>query len=155
MLQKLPLFVTGITQWKTWRRLGVLVICGDVAQMTAGHMSWVVFIGHCLPCMVRSEVRIWGKFHCPHALSHASACSIQLCRSLLGYILFYDVDAVDELSVGCRQGRPGINVIMDLFASFRLLKSIGPHKRRSRPSEAQKHQSTWISNTEDLPTTKT
>jgi hypothetical protein len=29
------------------------------------------FIGHCLPCKVRSEVRIWGKLHCPHALRHA------------------------------------------------------------------------------------
>ena len=93
--------------------------------MTAGHMSWVVFIGHCLPCKVRSEVRIWGKFHCPRALSHASACSIELCRSSLGYILFYDADAVHVLSVGCTQGRPGISVVMDLFESFRLLKSVG------------------------------
>ena len=163
MLQKLSLslslslslFVGGITHWTTRRRLCVLVICGDVAQMTAGHMSWVVTIGHCLPCKVRSEVRIWGKLHCPHALSHVSACSIELCRSLLGYILVYDVDVVHELSLRWTQGRPGIKVIMDLSASFRLLKSSGRHERRSRPSGAQKHQGTWISNTEDLPTTKT
>jgi hypothetical protein len=154
VLQKLSLFVAGITQWTTRRRLGVLVICGDVAQMTAGHMSWVVVIGHCLPCKVRSEVRIWGKLHCPRALSQVPACSIELCRSLLSFILLYDVDAVHELSVGCKQGRLGINIIMDLFATFRLLKSIGPHERISRPSGAQKHQRTWISNTEDLPTTK-
>jgi len=74
--------------------------------------------------------------------------------SFLGYILFYDVNAVHELSVECTQGRLGISVIMDLFASFRLLKSVGPHERRSRPSGAQKHQRTLISNIADLPTTK-
>jgi hypothetical protein len=120
LLEKLALFVAGITQWTTRRRLGVLVICGDVGPMTAGHMSWVVYIGHCLPCKVRSEVRIWGKLDCPRACSYVSACSIELCRSLLGYILFYGVDEVHELSVRCAQGTPGINVILNLFASFRL-----------------------------------
>jgi len=57
--------------------VGVVVIHGDV-PMTTGHRSGALLIGHCLPCKVRSQVRIPGRRVSPHVGTDASSSFLLL-----------------------------------------------------------------------------